>query len=33
MEALAGTGIWPEGERFSLNVPEAGLTSRINGLK
>ena len=33
MEALAGTGIWLEGKRFSGNVPEADLQSWIDGLK
>ncbi len=33
MEALAGTGTWLEGKRFSGNVPEADLQSWIDGLK
>ena len=33
MEALAGTGSWLEGERFSGNVSEADLQSWIEGLK
>ena len=33
MEALAGTGTWLEGKRFSGNVSEADLQSWIDGLK
>ena len=33
MEALAGTGTWLEGMRFSGNVSEADLQSWIDGLK
>ena len=33
MEALAGTGTWVEGKRFSGNVSEADLQSWIDGLK
>ncbi len=33
MEALAGSGTWLEGKRFSGNVSEADLQSWINGLK
>ena len=33
MEALAGSGIWLEGKRFSGNVSEADLQSWIDGLK
>ena len=33
MEALAGTGTWLEGKRFSGSVPEADLKSWIDGLK
>ena len=33
MEALAGTGTWLEGKRFSGNVSEADLKSWIDGLK
>ena len=33
MEALAGTGTWLEGKRFSGNVSEADLQSWIEGLK
>ena len=33
MEALAGTGTWREGKRFSGNVSEADLQSWIDGLK
>ena len=33
MEALAGSGTWLEGKRFSANVSEAELQSWINGLK
>lgn len=33
MEALAGSGTWLEGKRFSGNVPEADLQSWIDGLK
>ncbi len=33
MEALAGTGTWLEGKRFSGNVSEADLQAWIDGLK
>ena len=33
MEALAGSGTWLEGKRFSGSVPEADLKSWIEGLK
>jgi len=33
MEALAGTGTWLQGKRFSGNVSEADLQSWIDGLK
>ena len=33
MEALAGSGTWLEGKRFSGNVSEADLQSWIDGLK
>ena len=33
MKALAGTGTWLEGKRFSGNVSEADLQSWIDGLK